>query len=1845
MKSFVAYFITGVLLLFSLNSFADTHIASGNVSGTWTLANSPYIIDGHITIQTTDSLIIEPGVEVIFSGHYKFNIGGRLLAIGTVTDSITFTSSDTSGYFNNTHTGWHSLGFISNNTNGQDSSKLIYCIIEFGKAGTGPTAADSMGGGIYCEYSSDLLIKNSSIQNNYAYYHGGGIYCLHSNIRIENTIIEENTAGYYYYSSPWNFIIGRGGGLYAFESDPQLVNDTFRQNISHHNGGGLCFNSNSDPLISNVGIYSNICEYANGGGIACMGNSNATIQHVDIRYNIADRQGITTTLGGSGGGIFLSGSDPIITDVTIHENRTTKTGGGIGCEEDSDPVITDVTIRANKATDGGGIYSYGASVSLTLVDVTITADSSENMGGGIDMALGALYLTNVLVDSNYCVRWGGGMAISNLSDVSFDNVTITRNYADENGGGLHAGIDSPLEISDVTITHNYADDLGGGLYINGSTGSFTDLIITDNTGDFRGGGVYVSNGHPKISHTIIGNNNTGSATYARGGGVYCYMGSVDLTNVTISENSSVSGGGIAHDFDSHTTLKNCISWNNTPEEILFQSADDSLTASYSDIEGGLPGIDTSSVGHVVWGAGNINSDPLFLNPSVNDFELTWTNYPTNDATKSPCIDTGDPSSPLDPDGSSADMGALYYYHGNHQKGIVSGTWYLANSPYIITGDLSLLAGYELYIEAGVEVIFMGHYAFNVYGRLMADGSESNRISFSPFIDTVGWHGIRFYNTTTNTQDSSYLRYCNFEYGKAVGSSATEEIGGAVYCFHSSDVEISHCLFTNNYAERNGGGIGCICSSIKIDNVTVSKNTAVLHGGAIYVSDSNVVVNNSIFWGNTAPEEIYTAYGGTLTANYSNIDFTSRSIWPGTGNINADPLFVDYASNNFNLSWDNYPLNDATKSPCIDSGDPSTPNDPDGSAADMGALYFNHYGTNVPSGSISGTWTSVGNPYLITDNISINSGNELTISQGVEVYFMGLYYFVVRGRLVAQGSPSDSILITAIDTATGWLGMEFINTETNGQDSSLMQYVIFEYGNFDPGADNENGGGLSFNNSSDSRVDHCLIHYNHAENGGGIYIDESDIIITNSTIDDNNADYDGGGIFMRYSDIIMSNVILSNNTSGSPGGGISLLGSDPILTGVTITANDAGNLGGGMYCYYNSDPSFTNVTVSYNTSGTSGGGIYCDDHSNPTYVCNIQINNNEAVSYGGGIYCKNTDDHTIYDVSFSNNTANYGGGIACYSTDPTLRSVELTDNTANINGGGLYCSNYCFIDIAQSQIHSNNATYDGGGAYFLTSHPDIDTTTFIDNTAGRGAGGIYFNGANAALNKVQISDNTASEKGGGIYCYNSSTLGLVDVSVFENIALEGGGIYCDQSTLNFSSANRCNLYSNRAGSGNDLYTTNFFLVNVTVDTFTVVTPYDYFAHPIESYTFNILNHVESQTAADLYVHPLSGSNSNSGLDAGNALKTITKALTIIQADAANHRTIHLAGGMYSYGFSGETYPLNCRRYVSLDGTDTGTTTLNAQDDNGVLYCDVDTNFSVTDLKIQNGNAGYGGGIYCKGGSNPSLDNLIITTNNASMDGGGIFLEYNCNPKITNTFIQSNTATSNGGGIGIQSADPVMKNIVIYDNHAGSSGGGMYVDMSFGASIFNLTLSGNTATGNGDGMFVNMGGFTMTNCIVRDSYYDPMGGYGGLNPTVNYSNILGGFAGTNNIDTDPLFANGPGGDLQLTGDSPCIDTGDPGTDTTGFHFDIAGNPRFLQANIDMGAFEYGIYWTGDISSDWLHAGNWSNDQVPDSSSRISILLPYTNPPVLNANAKCKNLWMEEGVEVTIQTGAILKIRDTE
>jgi hypothetical protein len=106
----------------------------------------------------------------------------------------------------------------------------------------------------------------------------------------------------------------------------------------------------------------------------------------------------------------------------------------------------------------------------------------------------------------------------------------------------------------------------------------------------------------------------------------------------------VPDNGTSVDID----IRNNIFWNisdTTNACVISNPYGSDITIEYNNIQGGADEV----YGSHSWGLGNINEDPLFTDSENGDYTLQF---------GSPCIDAGDPESPLDSDGTRADMGAF-----------------------------------------------------------------------------------------------------------------------------------------------------------------------------------------------------------------------------------------------------------------------------------------------------------------------------------------------------------------------------------------------------------------------------------------------------------------------------------------------------------------------------------------------------------------------------------------------------------------------------------------------------------------------------------------------------------------------------------------------------------------------------------------------------------------------------------------------------------------------------------------------------------------------------------------------------------------------------------------------------------------------------------------------------------------------------------------------------------------------------------------------------------------------------------------------------------------------------------
>ncbi len=323
---------------------AQTAIPGGTVSGNWTASGSPYLIQGSILIQNGNTLTIDPGVTVEFQGQHLILVSGRLVANGTINDSIRFIPLDT-------NFGW--LGIRFNNTsNTNDTSEISYSVLKYAKAlSSGTTNTD--GGAFFFDNYSKCIISKSTISRCKA-SRGGGVYGINSSSPIiRNNVFTNNNATF-----------GSGGAVYFYNNcSPIITKNSFSFNTSLSDRGGAIFSVLGSALISENIVSYNKSTW--GGGVYCSGGVNEQV----LKNYICNNYSSST-----GGGLHFSSNGQI--DNNLIANNYAINGGGISTIYVNSISIINNTIVNNDAILGSSIYCSNAS-SPTIINTIMWDNASQ----------------------------------------------------------------------------------------------------------------------------------------------------------------------------------------------------------------------------------------------------------------------------------------------------------------------------------------------------------------------------------------------------------------------------------------------------------------------------------------------------------------------------------------------------------------------------------------------------------------------------------------------------------------------------------------------------------------------------------------------------------------------------------------------------------------------------------------------------------------------------------------------------------------------------------------------------------------------------------------------------------------------------------------------------------------------------------------------------------------------------------------------------------------------------------------------------------------------------------------------------------------------------------------------------------------------------------------------------------------------------------------------------------------------------------------------------------------------------------------------------------------------------
>lgn len=320
-------------------------------------------------------------------------------------------------------------------------------------------------------------------------------------------------------------------------------------------------------------------------------SANATIDG----FRITGGTGSTQELpyGYHGGGIYSSDGSPVISNNIIEDNDLR---------------------RANEAADyffGGGIHVTNAG-SATIVN-NIIRRNFAGRGGGVSAFGQAVRIEGNTIESNVGVGdHGGGLYVAAA------NTVITRNVIRRNeigrvvgygwGGGLIVfGGSTMAELSYNVLSENYAEAYGAAEFIDeGATASIHHELIFGNLS---------AAGCEAVSAIAVdGGDGVGSRA--------------TISHCTVVGNlcpTAIRGNGLQVENLSEATVTNSIFWNNGGDDFATDGTS-TLRVTYTNSQERMSGV------------GNISADPQFVSAGTNDYRL---------AAGSPCIDAGDPASPVD----------------------------------------------------------------------------------------------------------------------------------------------------------------------------------------------------------------------------------------------------------------------------------------------------------------------------------------------------------------------------------------------------------------------------------------------------------------------------------------------------------------------------------------------------------------------------------------------------------------------------------------------------------------------------------------------------------------------------------------------------------------------------------------------------------------------------------------------------------------------------------------------------------------------------------------------------------------------------------------------------------------------------------------------------------------------------------------------------------------------------------------------------------------------------------------------------------------------------------------------
>ena len=929
--------------------------------------------------------------------------------------------------------------------------------------------------------------------------------------------------------------------------------------------------------------------------------------------------------------------------------------------------------------------------------------------------------------------------------------------------------------------------------------------------------------------------------------------------------------------------------------------------------------------------------------------------------------------------------------------------------------------------------------------------------------------------------------------------------------------------------------------VSYPDLSKTKTFKNLHlGGALFVSNSTVTIEKSIFRGNSA------CMGGAIFSdneskiNISNSDFTSNS--------------AEGCSHSFSFGWGGV-LFVGTNSKVIVYNSTFSNNT---SAGDGGVATI-YTATLKLSQSIiyNNTAKQVGGVVLSCENSNLHL-NTVTLSNNT----------AIRG-----GGALASIKGTVTIDNSNFVGnlagnrSRVIRNVLNNIDSTDLEFC-YAYGGsggaicaeknctlvvtaskFVSNSATGGGGVVHLHNQCTLSVRNCTVVNNSAMSGGFVYAKKkcSISVNRNSSFKENAAAYRGGVAFLTMSsNISIEHCIALNNVAKHDSGGV-------------IYAQDNSSI----------KISFNNFTLN---RGNKFGGVIRVQNRGNIHISDCAFQNNTANVYGGVLDLNFKNTVKVYRSSFSNNYAKLKGGVLIMTDqrgdDMVNSRVEVSEvinctfmNNLAQNGGVMFLQRSVNMTVSGSIFNNNIAMSDGGILKFLsncyviifnssfsknTAHNNgilqavskcelvINVTQFSNNSVGFNGGGVgILDECHTRIIRSQFIGNTAGDSGGAVYGRKNSSIIIISSTFHLNTALNSGGAVHAQQSSTIQIRSGCNFTHNTADYGGAVRVYDLSFANISDCNFDsneahiaggAMAAYKRSVITVEICSFvqntanvggvSIVIHTELENNAltmsvcefynnsakyggILYVHGGAVSIKNSTFDTNRARFNGGTITAFSNSTIFLHTIIMTKNSAYRGGVmsltDGSSAILNMCSLISNNALSKG----------GDLYI-LDSQANITSSTFHSSFAvrSNGGAIHVSSGS-LLIERSLFSHNNASMNGGAVRGEWNTSIVVLYCNFTNNTAVHHGGALSLYRNSNVTVINTNFENNTAESGGALAASsmssiefapiIGHGNHDHVFKIISNRAQTHGGGIYIDESLLNFTTSIIIN--YNQAGEFGG------------------------------------------------------------------------------------------------------------------------------------------------------